>query len=121
MVTEPAVGWLRPMIIDIVVDLPEPFGPRNPVTRPGTTSKERSSTATTSPNRLVSPRASIILKSLAHVYSGTTMRHSSPHRATSASVNGEGVSGVDESVAVMRVTSQVKIETKSHAAAVPGT
>jgi hypothetical protein len=29
----------------IVVDLPDPFGPRNPVTRPGCTTKLRSLTA----------------------------------------------------------------------------
>ena len=43
----------------IVVDLPDPLGPRKPVTVPGRTSKDRSSTATTLPNRLDSPRASI--------------------------------------------------------------
>ena len=43
----------------IVVLLPDPFGPRNPVTLPGTTSKLRSSTATILPNRLVRPRTSI--------------------------------------------------------------
>jgi hypothetical protein len=33
----------------MVVDLPEPFGPRKPVTRPGSTAKERSSTASVLP------------------------------------------------------------------------
>ena len=33
----------------IVVDLPAPFGPRNPVTTPGWTVKVTSSTATFSP------------------------------------------------------------------------
>ena len=33
------------MIMRMVVDLPDPFGPRNPVTTPGGTSKVRSSTA----------------------------------------------------------------------------
>src|ERR1035441_4898354 len=42
-----------------VVVLPAPLGPRNPVTRPASTSKLRSSTATTSLNRLVSPETSI--------------------------------------------------------------
>ena len=37
----------------IVVLLPEPFGPRKPVTRPGCTSKLRSSTASTRPKRFV--------------------------------------------------------------------
>ena len=31
----PASGRSRPRIIRIVVDLPAPFGPTNPVTRPG--------------------------------------------------------------------------------------
>ena len=44
----------------IVVLLPDPFGPRKPVTRPGWTSKLRSSTATVLPNRLVRLRTSII-------------------------------------------------------------
>jgi hypothetical protein len=41
------------MIIRIVVDLPEPFGPRKPVTTPATTSKLRFETALALPNRLV--------------------------------------------------------------------
>ncbi len=32
---EPEVGLSSPMIMRMVVDLPEPFGPRNPVTTPG--------------------------------------------------------------------------------------
>ena len=43
----------------MVVDLPDPLGPRKPVTVPGRTSNDRSSTASTLPNRLESPRASI--------------------------------------------------------------
>ena len=43
-----------------VVDLPEPFGPRKPVTNPGTTSNVSRSTAIASPNRLVSSRTSIM-------------------------------------------------------------
>ena len=31
----PPVGWFRPVIIRIVVDLPDPLGPRNLVTPPG--------------------------------------------------------------------------------------
>ena len=45
IVAVPASGASRPMIIRIVVDLPEPLGPRNPVTTPSRTSKDRSSTA----------------------------------------------------------------------------
>jgi len=63
-VTEPDAGESRPMIMRIVVDLPDPLGPRKPVTVPGRTSKERSSTATTLPNRLESPRASITRSAL---------------------------------------------------------
>ena len=39
----------------MVVDLPAPFGPRNPNTSPRVTVRLRSSTATTWPNRLVKP------------------------------------------------------------------
>ena len=42
-------GASRPMIIRIVVDLPEPLGPRNPVTTPGRTVKLSWSTASLSP------------------------------------------------------------------------
>lgn len=48
-VTLPAVGASRPRIIRIVVDLPAPLGPRNPVTMPGRTVKLRSATAVRSP------------------------------------------------------------------------
>jgi hypothetical protein len=44
-VAVPAVGRSRPRIIRIVVDLPAPFGPRKPVTRPGSTVKSMPSTA----------------------------------------------------------------------------
>src|SRR5690349_23152375 len=44
----------------IVVVLPAPFGPRKPVTRPGSMPNVRSSTATLSPYRFVSPRTSIM-------------------------------------------------------------
>src|SRR5579875_1555637 len=55
----PPSGASRPMIMRIVVDLPEPFGPRKPVTTPGRTVKLRSSTAVFGPYRLVRPIASI--------------------------------------------------------------
>ena len=51
----PAVGVTSPSSIRRVVVLPAPLGPRNPTTVPWSTSKLRSSTATTSPKRLVSP------------------------------------------------------------------
>ena len=47
--TDPEVGVSRPRIIRMVVDLPAPLGPRKPVTRPGWTVKEISSTATVLP------------------------------------------------------------------------
>ncbi len=39
----------------MVVDLPEPLGPKKPVTAPGVTVKLRSSTARVLPKRLVKP------------------------------------------------------------------
>ena len=48
----------------IVVDLPEPFGPRKPVTVPGRTENDRSSTALVAPKCLLSERTSIIDNSL---------------------------------------------------------
>ena len=48
----------------IVVDLPDPLGPRKPVTVPGRTSKDRSLTATTLPKRFERPRASITSSAL---------------------------------------------------------
>jgi hypothetical protein len=45
----PAVGASSPSINLIVVDFPDPFGPRKPVTTPGRTVNVRSSTARLSP------------------------------------------------------------------------
>ena len=45
MVTAPRVAGVSPTMIRMVVVLPAPFGPRNPVTRPGRAVKETSSTA----------------------------------------------------------------------------
>ncbi len=42
-----------------VVVFPAPFGPRKPVTRPGSMVKLTSSTAVMSPKHLVSPQASM--------------------------------------------------------------
>src|SRR3954452_18232606 len=44
----------------MVVDLPAPFGPRNPVTTPGLIVNDRASTASFSSYRLVNVRASIM-------------------------------------------------------------
>src|SRR5580693_2978267 len=48
------------MIIRSVVDFPDPFGPRNPVTVPGRTVNESRSTATAEPYLLVRSCTSII-------------------------------------------------------------
>ena len=56
----PAGRPVEPAIIRIVVDFPAPFGPRKPVTTPGSTTKLKPSTAVLSPNRLVRPSSSII-------------------------------------------------------------
>src|SRR3954469_24916645 len=61
MVTEPSVGAARPRIIFMVVDLPAPLGPRNPVTCPGVTVNDRSSTTVSGPYRLVRPRTSMVV------------------------------------------------------------
>ena len=58
-VAEPELGRTRPSTARIVVVFPAPFGPRKPVTRAGSTRNERSSTASVSPNRLVSDSTSI--------------------------------------------------------------
>src|SRR3979409_309123 len=60
MVALPAVGWSSPRISRMVVDLPAPFGPRKPVTMPGSTEQVRSSTARVRPNTFVRPGNSII-------------------------------------------------------------
>jgi hypothetical protein len=49
MVARPESAWSSPMISRMVVDLPDPFAPRNPVTRPGRSSKLIPSTATVAP------------------------------------------------------------------------
>src|ERR1700691_978095 len=59
MVAVPAEGCTRPSSMRRVVVLPEPLGPRKPVTRPGSTVNDRSSTARTGPKDLESPRISI--------------------------------------------------------------
>src|SRR4051812_5375009 len=52
MVAVPDVGWSSPTIIRIVVVLPAPLGPRNPVTTPGSIEQVRSSTARLLPKPL---------------------------------------------------------------------
>src|SRR5689334_19277277 len=58
-VAVPAVGLTRLSTILSVVVLPAPFGPRNPVTRPGSTVNDRSSTARTLRYCLVRPETTI--------------------------------------------------------------
>src|SRR5699024_6299955 len=65
MVAVPALGRSNPRIIRIVVDLPAPLGPRNPVTIPGSTAKVRSSTASVGPYRLVNP-STLIMGTMMH-------------------------------------------------------
>ena len=55
----PAEGWTRPSSMRSVVVLPDPLGPRKPVTRPGSTVKDRLSTASTGPKCLDSPLISM--------------------------------------------------------------
>ena len=45
MVARPDVGGVSPVSIRSVVDLPAPFGPRNPVTVPGSQLNDTSLTA----------------------------------------------------------------------------
>jgi hypothetical protein len=59
MVAVPAVGSTRSSSIRSVVVFPAPFGPRNPVTRPGSTVNDKSSTALTPRYSFLSPQTSI--------------------------------------------------------------
>src|SRR5829696_5876952 len=70
----PAVGATRPVIIRIVVVLPAPFGPRKPVTVPGSSVNETSSTTVRSPYFLVSPLTVIMVASVATGLSGLGAR-----------------------------------------------
>ena len=56
----PSSAASRPRITRIVVDLPAPLGPTNPVTCPGCTVKDIPSSATVGPNRLRSPLTSMV-------------------------------------------------------------
>src|SRR4051812_47577453 len=79
MVAVPADARTRPSSIRRVVVLPLPLGPRNPVTRPGSTSKSRWSTAVKEPNRLVRPRTSMRPDASGPAFT-TWLRPSRPHR-----------------------------------------
>ena len=52
----PDDGFTNPVTASMTVVLPAPLGPIRPTTSPGPTSKDTSRTATTLPNRTVSPR-----------------------------------------------------------------
>ena len=60
MVAMPASGRTSPSSARRVVVLPAPLGPRNPVTVPASTEKDRSSTAVTPSKCLVSPWISMV-------------------------------------------------------------
>ena len=72
MVAEPDVGAVSPTMTRIVVDLPAPFGPRKPVTRPGWAVKETLSTAVKPAYFLVSDSTVIMSRSLAPGVSRTS-------------------------------------------------
>ena len=57
----------NPRIRRIVVDLPDPFGPRKPVTLPGWTVNVSPSTAVVVPYRFTKPSATIICRSLSRL------------------------------------------------------
>ena len=61
----PDVAGVSPTMIRIVVDLPAPFGPRKPVTRPGRAAKLTSSTAVKPPYFLVRDSTLIMVPTLA--------------------------------------------------------
>ena len=77
IVADPAVGATRPVIIRIVVVLPAPFGPRKPVTVPGSRVKDTSSTTVRSPYFLVSPLTVIMMASVVTGASGLDGRDNS--------------------------------------------
>ena len=73
----PPVGWTSPSSARSVVLLPAPFGPRKPVTRPASTSKLRSRTAWTLPNRLY--RSRISTGAIAAHHGASACAGSAPH------------------------------------------
>jgi len=83
----------------IVVDLPAPLGPTNPVTLPGLTVKVSSSTAGVDPKRFFRPRTSIVMFVMpvnvrrTHIASHHVTVPSSTHRASPARVTQKPVAG----------------------------
>ena len=101
-VAVPAVARTSPSSTRRVVVLPAPFGPRNPVTRPGSTVKLRSSTAVTCPNCLLSPEISMgmpLFMRSPHVGASRAARGRAPARpgrsatATGATLASGGAAG----------------------------
>ncbi len=60
IVAVPSLGSRIPVNIFSVVDLPAPFGPRNPTICPAGISNVNASTANREPNRLVNPCKAIM-------------------------------------------------------------
>src|SRR5690606_17144504 len=86
MVAVPDVGRSSPRINRIVVVLPAPLGPRNPVTTPGSTVQVRSSTARVRPNTLVNAVNSII----AAIMTPRPAGHRTPVDGSGRSIRGAG-------------------------------
>ena len=74
----PASGAERPTSMRIVVVLPAPLGPRNPVTVPGSQRNETSLTTVRPPRRFVSPVASIMASDRSSAGVATTAARSMP-------------------------------------------
>src|ERR1700680_1281077 len=64
----PSVGSRMPQSIRMTVDLPDPFGPRNPKIDPCPTEKLTWSTAVNVPKRFVSPSHSIIKSGMTKIW-----------------------------------------------------
>src|SRR5205823_10577800 len=94
MVARPEVGAARPSSSRMVVDFPAPFGPRNPVIRPGASSKDRSLTAVTVQYRLVSASTAMVLMAVPPELSGM--------RWTRLTLGGEAAHGAGRQDALSR-------------------
>jgi hypothetical protein len=81
MVTRPLVGGVSPTMTRMVVVLPAPFGPRNPVTVPGWQTKLTLSTAVKSPYFLVSP-STLIMRQACRVATGPRIGPGAGNRLT---------------------------------------
>ena len=81
----PAVGASSPASMRIVVDLPEPFGPRKPKMPPRGMSKLTLSTAVKSPNRRVTSRTETMLALAAGCSAAHAARPAASLRSTNTS------------------------------------